>query len=122
MIGGPISDRRLVSHEDGGVTFSACVGKTHGGSDETEDVPLSGAEFVRRWAMHILPKGYTKTRRFGGYSNHHRKRYIAECRELLAIIVPVANRTNVLCCCDDFIEILLCRLEQMSQSFSGHSC
>jgi len=66
MTGGPISDRRLVSHEDGGVTFSARVGKTHGGSDETEDVPLSGTEFVRRWAMHILPKGYTKSRRFGG--------------------------------------------------------
>jgi hypothetical protein len=33
--------------------------------------------------MHILPKGYTKTRRCGGYSNHHRKRYMTECRELL---------------------------------------
>ena len=83
MTGGPISDRRLISHEDGIVTFSARTGKTHGGSDETEDVPLSGVEFVRRWSLHILPKGYTKTRRFGGYSNHHRERYIAECRALL---------------------------------------
>ena len=85
MTGGPISDRRLISHEDGIVTFSARTGKTHGGSDETEDVPLSGVEFVRRWSLHILPKGYTKTRRFGGYSNHHCERYMAECRELLAI-------------------------------------
>ena len=85
LTGGPISDRRLVSHEDGIVTFSARIGKTHGGSDETEEVELTGAEFVRRWCLHILPKGYTKTRRFGGYSNHHRQRYIAECRELLAV-------------------------------------
>ena len=84
MTGGPISDRRLVSHDDGIVTFSARIGKTHGGSDETEEVPLSGVEFVRRWSLHILPKGFTKSRRFGGYSNHHRQRYIAECRELLA--------------------------------------
>ncbi len=89
MTGGPISDRRLVSHEDGIVTFSARVGKTHGGSDETEEIPLTGVEFVRRWAMHILPKDYTKTRRFGGFSNHHRKRYIAECHELLAIAETV---------------------------------
>lgn len=85
MTGGPISDRRLVSHEDDIVTFSARIGTTHGGSDETEKIPLSGAKFVRRWSLHILPKGYTKTRRFGGYSNHHRQRYITECRELLAI-------------------------------------
>ena len=43
-----------------------------------------GFEFVRCWCLHILPKGYTKTRRFGGYSNHF-KRYLAECRQLLAI-------------------------------------
>ena len=73
-----------MSHEDGFVTFLARVGKTTGGSDEVAPIKLRGAEFVRRWCLHILPKGYTKTRRFGGYSNHHRKRYIAESRELLA--------------------------------------
>jgi hypothetical protein len=83
MTGGPISDQRLVNHHDGMVTFKARVGKTHGGSDETEDVPLPGAEFVRRWCLHILPKGYTKTRRFGGYSNHHCERFLKQCRELL---------------------------------------
>jgi hypothetical protein len=84
LTGGPISDRRIVSHEDGFVTFLARVGKTTGGSDEVEPIKLRGAEFVRRWSLHILPKGYTKTRRFGGYWNGRRKKYIAECRELLA--------------------------------------
>ena len=85
MTGGPISDRRLVRHENGQVTFSARTGKTHGGSDETEEVPLSGVEFVRRWCLHILPQGYTKSRRFGGYSPRHSKRYMSECRQLLAL-------------------------------------
>ena len=62
----------------------ARVGKTTGGSDEVEPVTLRGAEFVRRWSLHILPKGYTKTRRFGGYWNGRRKDYLAECRALLA--------------------------------------
>ena len=88
MTGGPISDRRLVAHENGHVTFRARTGKQPGGSDETEDVRLPGAEFVRRWALHILPKGYTKTRRYGGYSNHHRQRYMTECQKLLATGEP----------------------------------
>jgi hypothetical protein len=88
MTGGPISDRRLLRHEHGHVTFSARKGTQAGGSDEIEDVRIPGAEFVRRWAMHILPQGYTKTRRFGGYSNRHRKRYMTACRELLPISEP----------------------------------
>ena len=103
LTGGPISDRRIVSHEDGFVTFMARVGDKIGGSKETIPVRVPGAEFVRRWCLHILPKGYTKTRRFGGYSNHHRKRYIAECRELLGSVTvaeaaasdsPVADDAN----------------------------
>jgi len=83
MTGGPISDRRLLCHEHGHVTFSARKGTQAGGSNETEEVRLPGAEFVRRWSLHILPQGYTKTRRFGGYSNCHRQRYMTACRELL---------------------------------------
>ncbi len=83
MTGGPISDRRLVAHENGHVTFLARKGTQSGGSDEAEEVCIPGVEFVRRWAMHILPQGYTKTRRCGGYSNRHQKRYMTTCRELL---------------------------------------
>ena len=85
LTGGPISDRRLISHDDGHVTFWARTGQTSGGGDGTECEPytLSGTEFVRRWSRHILPKGYVKPRRFGGYSNRQRQRYLAECRDLL---------------------------------------
>lgn len=62
------------------------MGDKIGGSRESIPVRIPGAEFVRRWCLHILPKGYTKTRRFGGYSNHHRERYIAECCELLGSV------------------------------------
>ena len=91
LTGGPISDRRLVSDEEGCVTFQARVGDRIGGSKEMIPVCLPGAEFVRRWCLHILPKSYTKTRRFGGYSNPHRQRYLAECRELLGSVVSAAD-------------------------------
>ena len=87
LTGGPISDRRIVSHDNGFVTFLARVGKTTGGDDKVEPIRLRGPEFVRRWSLHILPKGYTKTRRFGGYWNGRRARYLAECRALLAAAV-----------------------------------
>jgi len=61
-----------------------CYVNTPGGkTTDTVTVKLSGTEFVRRWSMHILPKGYIKSRRFGGYSNRHRQRYITECHDLL---------------------------------------
>jgi hypothetical protein len=87
LTGGPISDRRLISDENGKVTFLARTGATTmGGPGEPEPYTLSGAEFVRRWSLHILPKGYTKTRRFGGYSNRHSERYLDECKSLLSTL------------------------------------
>ena len=99
LTGGPISDRRLIAEENGTVTFSARRGTTRGGDQsDVEECSLPGVEFVRHWCLHILPKGYTKTRRFGGYSNRHRKRYLSECVALLAAtgidpptIVPPAS-------------------------------
>ncbi len=91
LTGGPISDGRLIAHEDGTITFSARSGRTRGGDPaDVEAVTLKGAKFVRRWCLHILPKGFVKTRRFGGYSNHHCQRYLAECHSLL----PAAGDTS----------------------------
>ena len=84
LTGGPISDFRLTHYDGHRVTFTARTGTVRGGSDEVEPVTLSAVEFVRRWSLHILPSSYTKSRRFGGLSNHHAKRYLAQCRELLA--------------------------------------
>ena len=84
LTGGPISDRRLVRFDGSHVTFTARKGTTHGGSKETEEVTVSAVEFVRRWSLHVLPSGFTKSRRFGGWSSQHRQRYLKECRELLA--------------------------------------
>ena len=84
LTGGPISDGRLISHEQGEVTFWA-RSKNKQTGNRPRPFTLPGVEFVRRWSMHILPKGFTKTRAYGGFSCRHRQDYLRRCRELLPI-------------------------------------
>ena len=87
LTGGPISDLRIIGDQDGRVTFwarSKNKVKRAKRKNPLRPFPLSGKEFVRRWAMHILPKGYTRSRHFGGYHGRKRVAYLACCQELLA--------------------------------------
>jgi hypothetical protein len=84
MTGGPISNRRLISDEDGVVTFWA-RSKDKRKDNRSEPFSLRGTEFARRWTMHILPKGYTRSRSYGGYHGAKRAAYLGCCRELLEI-------------------------------------
>jgi hypothetical protein len=83
--GGPISNRRLVSWENGQVTFLARSKEDALPGQAKEKVPItiSEVEFVRRWATHILPKGFTRVRHYGMSANRHRAAYLKKCRELL---------------------------------------
>ena len=83
MTGGPISDRRLVSHAAGQVTFTARIGTTHGGSDATEGVSLPGAEFVRRWRCISFRKAI---------------RRVVDTAATAIIIADAASRPAVSCC------------------------
>ena len=86
LTGGPISDARILSTDEAEVTFMAREGKTPGGASKQVPITLSTLEFTRRWSLHVLPKGYTKTRRFGGWSNLRRADYVELCSKQLADI------------------------------------
>lgn len=85
LTGGPISAKRLISADESSVRFWAREGKINGGDRERKSIPmkLSGVEFARLWSLHILPKGYVRCRRYGGWSNRHREAFVARCQELL---------------------------------------
>jgi hypothetical protein len=83
LTGGPISDRRIIRDEDGRITFWA-RSKDKARGNPSRPFSLPGREFVRRWTMHILPKGYTRSRQFGGYHGTKSAEYLERCRELLA--------------------------------------
>jgi hypothetical protein len=70
LTGGPISDARIIAADEREVTFWAREGTVTGGERGQIPLTLSVEEFTRRWSLHVLPKGYTKTRRWGGWSNN----------------------------------------------------
>lgn len=91
LTGGPISNSRIVSADEFEVTFMAREGTTPGGEAKQVPITISTVEFTRRWSLHILPKGFTKTRRYGGWSNTRQGAYVERCSHLLdAINAPLS--------------------------------
>ena len=84
LTGGPISNSRIIRDENDHVTFWA-RSKNKSEGNRSRPFTLQGKEFVRRWSMHILPKGYTRSRCFGGYHGSKRQDYLDDCRESLSI-------------------------------------
>jgi hypothetical protein len=75
-----ISNRRLLSMEDGRVTFEW---KDYAGGNKTRIMTLDAAEFIRRFLLHILPGGFVRIRQFGFLANRARGKKLALCRALL---------------------------------------
>jgi len=44
---------------------------------------LPDNEFIRRFALHILPKGFVRIRHYGILSSYHKKATIPELQEIL---------------------------------------
>src|SRR5271166_1343832 len=63
-----ISDRRIVSYDDGQVTFSY----RRSGSNRWRNMTVDAHEFIRRFLQHVLPGGFQKVRHYGFLSpNSH---------------------------------------------------
>ena len=61
-----IGDHRIVSCDDGRVTFSY----RRVGSNRPRKMTLDAPEFIRRFLQHVLPAGFQKVRHFGFLSPH----------------------------------------------------
>lgn len=57
-----ISNHRLTALENGRVTFTY---KDYRAEGSKKEMTLDGMEFIRRFAMHILPKGFVRIRHYG---------------------------------------------------------
>ena len=75
-----IANRRLVRYHAGRVTFRY---KDYADRGRKRVMTLSGSEFIRRFLLHILPKGFMRIRYFGYLANRQRQEKLAHCRELL---------------------------------------
>jgi hypothetical protein len=75
-----ISNSRLVSLEDGRVTFTW---KDYRDGNKEKPMTLEAEEFIRRFLLHVLPDGFMRIRHFGFLSNCHRQEKLALCRGLV---------------------------------------
>ena len=84
-----ISNSRLQSMEDGKVTFKL---KNYRKEGNREVMVLPAAEFLRRFLLHALPKGYRRIRMFGFLSNRYKRKNLETIRALLNV-TPVKDET-----------------------------
>jgi len=82
-----ISNRRLVAADDGGVSFRWKDYRIEG-HGRWKTMTLTPHEFIRRFLMHVLPKGLHRIRHYGLFANGNRAANIAKARELLGAAPP----------------------------------
>jgi hypothetical protein len=77
-----ISNARLIAHDGRGVTFHYKDYRADGAA-RRKLMTLAADEFIRRFLLHILPKGFHRIRHYGLFANTGRAANIAQLRELL---------------------------------------
>jgi hypothetical protein len=80
-----ISNQRLLACKDGLVTFSW---KDYARGNYSSVMTLSTDEFMRRFLLHVLPRGFQRLRQFGLLANRHRRHKLQLCRTLLGELNP----------------------------------
>jgi hypothetical protein len=66
---------------------------------------LKAAEFLRRFLMHVLPRGFVRIRFFGFMANRRRTELLHTCRRLLATQVAVPATAIVVAPADSVDDI-----------------
>lgn len=114
-----ISNHRLVSLQDGQVTFRW---KDYRHEQRPRLMTLGADEFIRRFLLHSLPDGFQRIRFSGFLANRHRRSKLALIHELLAD--PVTELLPLPKDCADLLALLtgqpkdqcpFCRLGRMQR-------
>ncbi len=79
-----ISNRRLVNINDQTVSFRY---KDYARGNRPRTMTLDGGEFLRRFLLHAVPRGFMRIRHFGFLANRVRGQNLMRCRSLLGSIV-----------------------------------
>jgi hypothetical protein len=87
-----ISNRRLIAFNEAGVTFRY-KDYRRDGADRQQVMTLAADEFIRRFLLHVLPRGFHRIRHYGLLAGTARKASLALARELLAVALPPDDDT-----------------------------
>jgi Putative transposase/Transposase zinc-binding domain len=89
-----ISNHRLVAADERGVAFRYKDYRIDGpGRYKTMTLPTH--EFIRRFLIHVLPKGFHRIRHYGLLANGQRAANLARARELLHVPPPATPSQTV---------------------------
>jgi hypothetical protein len=88
-----ISNRRLIHADATSVTFKVKDYRVEGPSRYTT-MTLATHEFIRRFLIHVLPKGLHRIRHYGFLAGPARPDHLDRMRELLAVPTPVAAKAE----------------------------
>jgi hypothetical protein len=87
-----ISNHRLVALHHGNVTFP-WRDSAHGNKKKLMTLPVD--EFLRRFLLHLLPRGFLRIRNFGFLANRRRASLLPICFELLPRSTEQATPSRV---------------------------
>jgi len=76
-----IANSRIKKLENGMVSFTAKNRK----KNRTETITISAVEFIRRFLLHSLPKGFVRIRHYGFLANRNRNENLKIIRDLLGL-------------------------------------
>ena len=81
------SNRRLIGCDEAGVTFRY-KDYRRSGPERQQVMRLDTDEFIRRFLLHVLPRGFHRIRHYGLLASATRKANIVRARALLAAPPP----------------------------------
>ncbi|MDH7976142.1 transposase, partial [Sphingomonas sp. AR_OL41] len=84
-----ISNSRLLRFDHTGVTMRY-KDYRRDGADRQQVMTLSSDEFIRRFLLHVLPKGFHRIRHYGLLAGATRKAQLDHIRHLLGVAPPAA--------------------------------
>jgi hypothetical protein len=82
-----ISNRRLIGFDEVGVTFRY-KDYRRDGAERYGAMTLGTHEFIRRFLLHVLPKGFHRIRHYGLLAGSTRRTNLALVRALLSVVPP----------------------------------
>jgi hypothetical protein len=88
-----ISNRRLIAFDQSGVTFRYKDYRADGRA-RYKVMRLAPNEFIRRFLIHVLPKGFHRIRHYGLLAKSSCAENLAQAREMLAASKPPSNPDN----------------------------
>jgi len=85
-----ISNSRILRFDQTGITFRY-KDYCRGGADRQQVMTLTADEFIRRFLLYVLPKGFHRIRHYGLLAGATRKAHLERAHELLGVAPPAAS-------------------------------